>query len=370
MTTTPEPPSADPKKSQRPDGASPFTPIAPIRKPAFVPEPENNENPFVALSPHVTHVDAPQKKIPPLSPKAAVPPPATATPGPVDPARKQAAHFLLEDVSISLAPEFVPQPVAAPKNTVMDFSLDYTNPEAAPRSAPPPQNRVCTRCSRSSMTTVLFNGDHGPLCLKCYNPYCQHLVSNIFSDGEGPVFFRLYVAAVHFIAAWLVPVVPAIIWHRVFVQTGFGTAFEDWAVFAVAPTFGMAGFIILLLAGTFLIPAGQASVSLAGTPAGSFAQINPAYLLTLIKSALPGYLGVYSALVFSLLLNLAALALVSAFGGAWTGSVLVLPVSLCMSAIEMSLARYFLRGRRAPAGARRDKKNDPLFLTGRTEGRP
>lgn len=346
------------KTSDRADSAAPdtsagspsvFTPITPVSEPVLTPEPENQENPFVALSPEVTSVGVPPKKTPAPMPAATVPLPQKPV------SRAQKPSFLLnEKISIAIAPEFIPAPPPPAPKTEMDFSLDYKNPEAQRLLSKPVRNRskdqTCYKCRKQTPGALVLDTDKGPLCPKCWNPYIHGLISNIYFDrGPASGALRVLVAALHFFAAWMVPLLPAIICYVLLVRTGFGGFFEDFAVVFAAPTAGGMIFVFLLLAGIFLIPAGIVSVSQGSTIAGSLARINPLLLFTLVRSALPGYFAVFCILAGTVLLNLAGLALCAEAGGEGGGSMLALPLALCMSGTEMALFRLLRRGKTARA---------------------
>jgi hypothetical protein len=352
LAITPDQPPSNQKKTPA-DSASVFKPIAPITKPAVVPEPENPENPFVALSSKVTRADLPPKKMKRLSPAVASllphngPLPAARPKDPVNQARKP-VNFLNEKVSIAIAPEFMPAKPSAPPKTEMDFSLDYKNPEAERLLNPSktrPKDPPCHKCGKQTRNGIFFNGVKGPVCPHCYNPYVHQLVSNIYY-GRDPEFGigRALVALFHFIIAWLVPVVPATLWYALFVHTGFGGFFEDTVIIFTAPTIEGLAFAVLLLAGLFFIPACVASVSLDATITGSLAQINPLRLFPLIKMAMPGYFLTFCVLTGTVMMNLAGIALCAEAGMGWVANVLAIFLAVGMGAGEMRGVRWVMRG--------------------------
>lgn len=354
MAITPDQAPSNPQKPPA-DNSSVFKPIAPITKPAFIPAPENTENPFVALSPKVTSVELPPKKTKTLPPTVASllpknePLPATPPKGPVSQPRKP-LNFLIKDVSISIAPEFMPAKPAAPLNTTMDFSLDYKNPEAEKLLRPPQdrqKDRPCYKCGKQTRNGILFNSQKGPVCPRCYNPYFHQLVSNIYY-GQDPEFSigRALVALFHFIIAWLIPVVPAIVWYALFVRTGFGGFFEDTVIILTAPTVEGLVFVALLLAGLFFIPASMASISLGTTITGSLAQINPPRLFPLIKMAMPCYFLTFCVLAGTVMINLAGIAWCVEAGMGWAANVLAIVIAVGLGAGEMGAVRWVVGGKR------------------------
>lgn len=378
MAITPDKPPSNPQKN--PVGsASVFKPIAPITKHAVDPEPENPENPFVALSPDLTGVDVPPKKGKALPPAIASllpqnePLPAVRPKRPISAASKP-VNFLLEDVSITIAPEFMPEKPAAPLNTKMDFSLDYKNPEAERlmnSSRNRPKEQLCHKCGKRTQDGILFNGKKGPVCPRCYNPYVHQLISNIFIDRD-PEFglVRAFIALLHFITAWFVPIVPAIIWYALFVRTGFGGFFEDTVVIFTAPTIEGLVFAVLLLTGLFFIPVSIASVSLGNTFGGSLTNISPTRLFPLVKMAMPGYFLTFSVLAVSVAMNLAGIAWCAEEGMGWAANVLAVFLAVGMSSIEMTLIRFLLRGRIKKSDTHNPEelieKKQPLIFKKRT----
>jgi hypothetical protein len=159
-------------------------------------------------------------------------------------------------------------------------------------------------------------------------------------------------AALKFFLAWFLPVLPGVLFYFFLIRTGCGGFFEDVALILAAPTFNGVLFILLVFSGIFIIPAGTAAISMGTSFAHSLLQLNPLFLFSVIARAPIAYC-VVCAFVFGVnFLNVTVMVICTIIGGAWIGSVIMVPFSLYFMFVIMRMLGLYWRfaGKQLEAG--------------------
>jgi hypothetical protein len=154
---------------------------------------------------------------------------------------------------------------------------------------------------------------------------------------------RVCIAGVQYLCATFLPLIPAIAWFFLFVRTGCGGPIEELALILASPTFNSMVFLLLLVAGAFMIPVATASVSMATTGLGSLIRIAPHILVPIILTAPFEYTIISCMLITVMALQALALTICTQFGGMLIGSVVSVPFTLYFLFIEMRMLGLFWR---------------------------
>jgi hypothetical protein len=154
---------------------------------------------------------------------------------------------------------------------------------------------------------------------------------------------RVCIAGVQYLCATFLPLIPAIAWFFLFVRTGCGGPVEELALILASPTVNSVVFLLLLVAGAFMIPAATASVSMATTGLGSLIRIGPHILVPVILKAPFEYMIISCMLITVIALQSIALTISTQFGGTLIGSVVSVPFTLYFLFVEMRMLGLFWR---------------------------
>ena len=146
-----------------------------------------------------------------------------------------------------------------------------------------------------------------------------------------------------YVCATLLPLVPAIVWFVLFVRTGCGGPLEELALIMASPTVNSVVFLLLFVAGAFLVPAATVSVSMATTKFGSLIRISPHILIPIILKAPFEYFIISCMLIIVMTLDSIALIFCTQFGGILIGSVVSVPFTLYFLFVEMRMLGLFWR---------------------------